>query len=124
MGFGCARPSSGGGRRGGVSVAALFGNVSGKISTGAPGEPGLTEFQGPRVELLGRSQGFNGAGLLRAGQVRGSCVRHSRCAWRELTDPCPRTRPGARLDRGLGFPSVLRNLLQGEEQVQHWEWLL
>lgn len=89
---------------GGLSVAALFGNVSGKISTGAPGEPGLTEFQGPRVELLGRSQGFNGAGLLRAGQVRGSCVRHSRCPWRELTDPRPRMRQERGWTEDLGSP--------------------
>lgn len=59
MGFGCARPSSGGGEgRAGGGQWLFFWGVSGKMGTGAPGEPGLTEFQGPSVELLGRSQGF------------------------------------------------------------------
>lgn len=58
MGFGCARPSSGGGVGGGG--VCFFGVFQ------APGEPRLMKFQGGTAGQIPRVEGG------RAGQVRGS----------------------------------------------------
>lgn len=127
MGFGCALegplgwdldvpgPALGGGWGGGFS-GCFFGGVSGKISAGAPGEPGLTEFQGPRVELLGRSQGFNGAGSLCPSFPLSVEGAHG-----SVPTDTPGSEAGPRSWVPLGAEEPPAG---GEEQGQHREWLL